>query len=109
MLRVTDGRGAVETMATVGEVFNRWSYDQITPSVAAYELGADVGDDNEAGLAALNELLPPAQAGGLEDPAILSLKMYGRHPELVVDRKTWESQYQATLSRLLKRGGGIEY
>ncbi len=100
--QVTDGRGAVETMALVGKLYNEHVYGQITPAVAAAELGAIVEDDTE-GLAVVRELLPGPPAGALEDPALLALKLFDKHPQLVVDRKTWEAQYQATLSRLLNR------
>jgi len=89
------GSEPATVMEYVGQAYNRYAYDAITPAVVCREAGYQVNDDNA--VAVFNEICPPLPPNALgvspESITIASLRSWTKEKPIRVPRGDWEQEF----------------
>ena len=100
------GMTAVDAAQAVTDIFNAYQFSPISPQQACAELGVQV--DEASALEMFNQILPPPSEASiglaLEDPAVHTIRGWGKSPRYHVSRLSWEANYMANLARALREG-----
>ena len=92
--------GGEEALGVIGQAFNDYWYQPVSPSMACRDLGI-YAPDNEIAKQYLTQLIPPLPSGR-EDPALLTIRAWNESdPTFVISRQVWEQILPATLHRAL--------